>query len=233
MLKDMPGGWVVLTGDSSWEDYGAKWCKKDSVGVWWVLRFENCAEWGDGASGYYCDVQRVRFRDVSTADIKRALQSCGLAIDIEDGSIVDEHSGDLIAEALTERYELVMLEALTSYGIYSPMGKETGESYPLRVRAAARRLAESLMADAGRCNAALAKPVNALGATAADFGRGDGIGSSLRNRAWLHAPGGDPEGKLTPAERIVLQMYNASGGQTLGGAVETELAAAGAALKKE
>jgi len=109
------------------------------------------------------------------------------------------------------------------------MGSEAGESYPERVRAAARRAADEMMEDKCATSAALSRRVNKLGATAADFGRGDPL-AALRGKADAVLRG--EEVSLDPAERIILQMYNATSGRTLGGIKESGLAAAGAAIKK-
>jgi hypothetical protein len=193
-----------------------------------VLRFENCEEWGDGASGYECSVQRIALADVPPAEIESALRSCGWEFDELVLEIRCSHSGEVIARREEPAFELVLLECLTSYGIYSPMGSEVGESYPLRVRAAARRLAEELMADSSAQSAALARPVNALGATAEEFGRGE-CDAPLRRTAAALVREESPE--VSPEEDIMLRMYAAAGGRTLGGKVETELAAAGQVLK--
>lgn len=225
-------GWTFLTGDVCWEDHGAKWCKKAADGAWWVLRFENCESWGDGASGYECDVHRIDISSVPPTEIDAALKSYGWELIRPALIIWCPHSGDVIANLREDptTFEMVLVDCLDGYGVYAPMGAEAGESYPMRVRAAGRRLAESLMQDETARNTALAKPVNKLGATAADFGRGDSM-APLRRKADAVLRGETPE--LSPTDRIMLQMYYAAGGRTLGGVKEAGLAAAGAALRKE
>lgn len=230
MLNGMRGGWKVLNGDANWEEYGAIWCKQNDLdGVWWAVRFENRAEWGDGASGYECSVLRVFLPGVPPSEINAALSSCGWKMCHTERAIICPHSGDVVEKFEGKHFEMVLLDALIGYGTYSPMGSESGECWPLRVRAAGRRLAEELMSDGGACVAALARPVNKLGATAADFGRGDAM-APLRSKADAVLRGEKVE--LSNTDRIVLQMYNASGGRTLGGVKESGLAAAGATIRK-
>ena len=229
MLKDMRGGWSVLTGDISWETYGAKWCKKAPDGSWWVLRFENCEEWGDGATGYSCDIQRIDLASVPSAEIASALSSCGLKISQEEEAIICPHNGNIIAKSSDDHFEMVLVECLSGYGTYAPMGEEIGESYPERVRAAARKAADEMMADTAATAVALAKPINRIGTTAAENGRG-AVLAPLHRKAAKVVSG--KKVALTTADRIILQMYNATDGATLGGAVEIKLAAAGKVLKE-
>jgi len=232
MSEGMRTGWKFLTGDVNWEDYGGKWAKKAWDNSWWILRFENCEEWGDGATGYSCDIQRIDLLEVPGDTLVSALSSCGWAYSQEEQGIVCSHSDDVVVKFTDKHFELVLIDCLSGYGCYAPMGSVTGESYPDLVRAAGHNAADEMMADSVATARALAKPANALGATAADFGCGDPL-AGLRNMAAALLCGELLPTDLEPQEALVLQMYNASGGKTLGGAVESELAAAGAALRKE
>lgn len=223
-------GWKFLTGDVNWEDHGGMWCRQSPDGAWWVVRFENCSDWGDGATGYECSVLRVSIPEVPAEEIHAALRSCGWEVCLTQMAIVAPYSGDIIAKVGSPAFDLVLLDALIGYGTYSPMGSETRESRPTRVRAAGRRLAESMMVNTEETAAALAKPVNALGATAADFGRGDPL-APLREKADAILRGEDPEISIT--DSLILRMYGASNGVTLGTAKEAKLAAAGNSLKEK
>jgi hypothetical protein len=220
--------WMFLTGDVNWEDYGAKWCRKDASGVWWVLDFSNKEEWGDGARGYYCEVKRLDLAEVVISEMHSALASCGWTIDPAGPAIVNDYDGIVIASGLDDM-EPVLVESLVSYGVSAPMGSEEG-THPTHVRAAARRLADELMADEKRAEAALAKPVNKIGSTARDFGRGDSL-AGLRRVSEKLLRGEDVE--VDTSMSLMLRMYAASNGQTLGGAKEAGLAAAGRILLKE
>ena len=133
--------WKFLTGDMNWSDYGGTWYLKVDD-IYWLLRFENKQEWGDGATGYYCQVLRV---------------------DIE--SILADSDGD------TGMAELMLVGSLVEYGVYSPMGASES-NYPDRARAQARRSADALISDVAQCAVKLSEPANAIGATVEDFGRG-------------------------------------------------------------
>jgi hypothetical protein len=234
MTRSKMKDWMFLTGDVNWEDYGAKWCRKDASGVWWVLDFSNKEEWGNGARGYYCEVKRLDLAEVHPTEIKSALRSCGWRIDPSRPAIVNEYDGHnvhgnyVIAEGL-DNMEPVLVECLVGYGVSAPMGSEEG-THPTHVRAAARRLADELMADEKRAEAALAKPVNKIGSTARDFGRGDSL-AGLRRVSEKLLRGEDVE--VDTSMSLMLRMYAASNGQTLGGVKEAGLAAAGRILLKE
>jgi len=202
--------WTFLTGDVDWQDYGAMWCLKDGA-VWWVLRFENKAEWGDGAKGYYCDVLRVSDLDVSVESKKEALDSIGMSVD-EFQTLCFEN---------TSQAEMTILDALVGYGVYSPMGSFES-NYPDRARAQARREADRLIADNEECEKALERPVNKIGTTAGEMGQGN-ILAGL-DRAASDVMSGEP---ISKDKEILLRMYGATNGQTLGGKCEKKLAVAG------
>jgi hypothetical protein len=70
-------------------------------------------------------------------------------------------------------YEIVLTECCVSYGCYAPLDSVSGNSYPERVRAAARRLADELMQNEASLEDKLQSPVNALGSTAREYMQGD------------------------------------------------------------
>lgn len=220
--------WTFLNGDMNWEDYGARWCRQDTNGVWWVLDFANCEEWG--GEGYECSVKRVdldpsRLGCVAPAAIKEALASCGWTLKGEE--VISDYDGSAVASGDT--LQLCLLDALIGHGTYAPMGAEVG-ARAAWVRAAARRLADELMVDAEKEWLQLARPSNKLGSTALDFGSGDVL-AGARRVASAVVQGGKVE--VTPQMSVILRAYAAADGRTLGGAVETELAEAGKKLIKE
>src|SRR5580698_5212639 len=90
-------GWIDLGSDVNWEDYHGLWGRKARDGSWYVLRFTNLVD----AAGkefedlpYECDVKRIDLSELTEAQIKRALDSCGLR----------EEAGTLISSSGFSRY---------------------------------------------------------------------------------------------------------------------------------
>lgn len=203
--------WTFLTGDVDWQDYGAIWCRK--IGrVWWVLRFENMEEWGDGAKGYHCEVLRVS--NVPDEAKKSALDTVGLSME-EFKELCDEDP---------KCAELTMLDALVCYGTYSPMSS-CESNYPDRARAQARREADEFIADDKACQKALRRPINKIGTTASEMGQGNILAGLERSATKVMS--GEP---VSQENSILLKMYGATNGQTLGGKCEVKLAVAGQLL---
>jgi hypothetical protein len=241
--------WQFLTGDCNWQDYGATWAKRTLDGKWWLIRFSDKREWGDGARGYHCEVLHIDLQEARNS-IADALASCGWHFDVETADIINDYDGDVVAEFAGEvvegepirdgdnsQWELVIVMALEGYGTYSPMDEESadveldeyddyvdGDRIAEELREAMRVRAEEMIEDAHATTAALARPVNALGATAADFGRGDPL-APLREKAGAILRGDNVE--LSTRDSIMLRMYGACHGRTLGGKTEAQLAAAG------
>jgi hypothetical protein len=172
-------GWIDIGSYINWEDYGGKWARRAADGSYYVLDFTNMLEaCGEEAADcpFVCEVKRVDLSDIPDERIKSALQCVGLRF-LGDAIVSD--SGDEVAPAGdTRRRELVLVEACVSYGCTQPLESFSGAKYPARIRAEARRYAESLMKDAAALQVRLDHPVNAIGSTAAEYGRGD-IDSAL------------------------------------------------------
>lgn len=160
-------GWIFLTGDMNWEDVNGTWGKK--VGdVWYVLKFDNAwdsvgeeAKAG-GMPQYYCQVL-VLYLDK-------------LPPDAED-KVLDEYE-------LEEKSEKNLVAACIRYGFGSPLECFTGDKYPLRVRAKARRYAELCMKDSALLQKRLDKVANRIGSTSFECGHG------LTDLALHHGPFG-------------------------------------------
>jgi hypothetical protein len=258
MMSDwIPGeGWKFLTGDVCWEDHGGVWYKQAVAGPYWLLRYENMAEWGDGASGAYVQTSCIDLREVPPEAIRSALGSYGWRIEKLTCNIIDNCSGDIIAEFSGEevagelirdgdnsRWDLVLVDALLSHGTYAPMDEEQAEftldeyDDPIDAEAVATELlercaaaADLMMDDEGAVAAKMAREVNRIGSTAADFMRGDSL-AGLRTKADALLRGEDVS--LSKEDSLMLRMYGAAGGRTLGGAIEAKLAAAGQVIARE
>jgi len=170
-------GWTDIGSDVNWGDYGGKWARRAKDGSWYVLDFTNmwdaCGEEdckADRQAQYVCEVKRVNLSTLPIDRIKSALACVGSRMTVE-GIVSD--SGDLIAAKDSEGHMLAIVEACVSYGAVEPLNSFGGDNYPSRVRADARRYAETCMKDAALLAERLARPVNRLGSTAAEYGRGD------------------------------------------------------------
>lgn len=170
--------WIDLGSDSSWEDYGGKWGKRAPDGSWYVIDFTNmydaCGEGEckrDGQDQYVCEVKRVNLSTLPIENVTSALRSCGWKM-TEEG-IVNEHDGGIVAEIESIHATIVIVEACVGYGCAEPIESFSGDKYPARVRADARRYAETCMKDDALLAERLARPVNKIGSTAEEYGRGD------------------------------------------------------------
>lgn len=170
-------GWINIGSDVSWDEYGGKWAHGAADGSFYVLDFTNmwnaCGEEeckADGQPRYVCEVKRVDLADLPQDTIRNAMRSCGLRFTAE-GIVSDQ--GDIIAGPDSDHYPLVLVEACVGYGASQPLDSFSGDSYPNRVRAKARRSAEALMRDATALSERLDRPVNKIGSTAREYARGD------------------------------------------------------------
>ena len=116
--------------------------------------------------------------------------------------VVNEHDGGIIAKG--DAAPGCIAEAMFSYGAKAPLMDQSGNNRGELLREARRW--SGVLDGPEKHESALAKPVNALGSTAHEFARGDLMGPVLRGVAE-----GDPKAEL------MLKMYVAAGGQTLGG----------------
>jgi len=158
-------GWRELGGDCNWEDYGGKWGFKDpnNARVFYVIKHDNMIEcMGErdveacGCDVHVSQVVRVDLDDTTGESIESALECCGVDLEEFEGN-----------------HDWVIVECLVDYGAAAPMGEH---SHPHRAdiaRANARREVEELIADSEQCEEMLNRPVNAIGATAREYGRGD------------------------------------------------------------
>jgi len=153
-------GWTDVGSDVNWVDYHGKWARKAADGSWYVLDWTNMVD-ACGAEGedcpYVCEVKRVDLSDLSAETLKSALDCVGLDLD----------------DVKPEHRDCALVEACVSYGCAQPLESFSGAKYPERIRANARRYAEQCMKDAALLAERLARPVNRIGSTAAEYGRGD------------------------------------------------------------
>lgn len=162
--------WHDIGSDVNWTEYGGRWARRIDATRYHVIRFENCAEWGDGATGYHCDLSEV---DITNGQLADALESCDVPT---DG--LDEY-GQVIPPNV---YRLMLVEALSGYGAYAPLWSDSGRNAHKLVRAA-KAESRRLRRDAGAYYKAMDRPVNKIGSTAREYAAGDISSAILRGLA--------------------------------------------------
>jgi len=172
---DMPGGWRWLTGDASWEDYGGSWFKRvKGTRYYVVLRFENGKEHDEKLPTFMCDVLGVDLDALPIGSLYASLSCCGMSW--YDELTLVSYSGDEIwaVPESPERLDHILVECCVAYGAYAPLGEAAAsDHYPLRVRAEARRLGNSIVRDESERERLMKRPVNRIGSTADEYMRGD------------------------------------------------------------
>lgn len=187
-------GWTELCSDMNWEDYHGMWCKKAKDGSFYVLRWTNLLDAGGSDfedQPYECEVRRIDFSELPSEEVERALRSCGYREERGHGpvrlhAIVNEHDGSIVVDDI-KQVILVKVECCIQYGLGAPLETFLGKVRPKNLRATARRYAEELMKDAKRLEERLDRPVNNIGSTAREYGKGDLTSALLRD-----TPGTDP-----------------------------------------
>ena len=162
--------WTDIGSDFNWSDHGGRWARHIEGTRYHVIRFENCKDWGDGATGYHCDLQEV---DTSNPQLASAMQPCGMSA-TNNGDPLDwsDEYGDPVPV-------LAFVEALSSYGAYAPLWQEaSGNSHKLL--RAAKRESRLLATDTEAYETRMDRPVNKLGSTAREYAVGDTTSPILR-----------------------------------------------------
>jgi hypothetical protein len=147
--------WIDIGSDMNWSDYGGRWARHITGTRYHVIRFENCEEWGDGTTGYHCDLQEV---DTSNPQLESALSCSGMT------------TADL-ADLQYPNREWAKVEALSSYGAYAPLWQQAGTNSHALLRAA-KRESRLLATDNDAYTERMDRPVNAIGTSARNYGLG-------------------------------------------------------------
>lgn len=184
--------WTDIGSDVNWIDYGGRWARHIVGTRYHVIRFENCEEWGDGATGYHCDLQEV---DIASEQLEQAYKCVGL------------HAEEVAEHGMPAR-DLIKVEALASYGAYAPLWQEAGTN-SRKLLSAAKRESRLLATDDDAYEARMDRPVNAIGSTAREYASGDVNSAILRGLA-----DGDPRADLM-ARMGMLRVESSEPGQTI------------------
>lgn len=162
--RKFPRGWTVAGGDVNWQDYGGTWLRRESEGVYWRLEVTNmddaCGRDNEGHPEWVIEARRLVLSELSDEQIAEARRSCGW-------------------EGMPDTPEAVA-ELCFSHGFGAPMFDTAAERGPRgseralydAIRAVCRDVAAAIKDEKVRA-ARLARPVNAIGSTADEYGRGD------------------------------------------------------------
>jgi len=161
--RSLMSGWEFLTGDIDYTCYGGKWYKQIDDVVYHVIELIN---WHDATGDtdqptYNVELQEI---DLSIADIESALNCCGW--------INDE----------TELNHALVVDSVSSYGQYAPMGNWNGNNYRKLLRQA-KNESRFIESDHEYHSYMLDRPVNQLGSTACEYARGDFTSALIRGLA--------------------------------------------------
>lgn len=175
--RDNMKGWTVLYADVSWADYGGMWAKSAGNHVWFVLKFENMYEAAgerdckvNGTDQYECQVLYLDLKDITAHIIGKAVEGYR-----DDKVCRIDSDGSWRFRTLRPHVDLNecdLVASLVSYGISAPLAYYTSDTAPWKCRNEARRAAEEFMKDEDELESALDRPVNQIGSSARDFGRG-------------------------------------------------------------
>lgn len=199
-------------------DETGKWGREVAPNRWHVIHSHEWDENDNPGCKYTVDLSEIDLTDLERAI--EAARSCGWELRLNKegkGLIIDgvpihievPYTGDLMDDPKVVRHALV--EAMHGFGAKAPLGEWNGNN-----RNALRKLAREesrLLDDPEAHDAAMNKPVNALGSTAREYARGDLVSAIKR--------GLDND---NPAAQILDQAYRAAKGRTLGGEVIKEYA---------
>jgi hypothetical protein len=174
-------GWTELCSDVNWQDYHGMWARKAPDGSWYVLKWTNIYDAGgeeeakaNGWPQYECDVKRIDFQSLPKSELESALECVGWSLRTDDNgyrTVVNDYNEAIVGDG--RDIEPILVQACIDYGLGAPLETFTGDKYPLRIRAQARRYAESLMRDEGTLRKRLQRTVNKIGSTAEEYGKGD------------------------------------------------------------
>lgn len=149
--------WTDIGSDVNWSEHGGCWARHIDGARYHVIRFENCREWGDGATGYHVELSEVT---IDNPQLRAALESCDYPIDGRD-AIGDPIHG----------WEWMQVDALHSYGAKAPLFQESSANSWSLIRAA-KRESRLLQTDSVEYQERMDRPVNAIGTSARNYGLG-------------------------------------------------------------
>lgn len=202
-------GFKFHTGDVNWLDYGGVWCRHIDGQRFHFIELTNmdeaCGRDNEGHPTYSVTLSEVDGDVLDAEQIYAALESCG-------DNVIDSRAQG--GHMVLPPFDATVANIVRSYGIASPLHEESTNNAHKGI-AVCRAESYRLTRDDRAYQQAMNRPVNRIGSTAREFGRGDLTSGLVRS-----ARAGDPNAQ------IIAKMYVNTGGQTLGGRLpEDELAA--------
>ncbi len=168
--------WIDVGSDVNWQDYGGTWARKVAPGRYHFINFGNWEDMvgGDAAGGptYNCALSEVDLNLIPQDEVDSAAEFCDLDSWIDD---------EVDVEVDVEVKLLAIATACHSYGCKAPL-EEWNSHNARKLIADARRLSRSLDDDDLHA-AAMERPVNRIGSTAAEYMTGDMSSATLRGLA--------------------------------------------------
>lgn len=193
-----------FTGDIDWVGYGGVWVHLIGNRTFHFIEWMPSEGYDDCKAGEgWVDLCEVELLSLSQRTIQSALNSCGWAF-AEDG-LVGEHSGDIIAAWDDPKLDAIVADCCRSYGAKAPLYDAHGRARVGMIRTAIRE-SKKVTSSATAHAAAMARPVNRLGSTAAEAMCGD-IASAISRGV----EAGDASAEL------MHHIYSKPGMSTLGG----------------
>lgn len=178
MTKLHKSRWYDIGSDANWIDYGGKWARHIEGTRYHVIRFDNLGPLLRKSANFYsCDLSEV---DTTNEQLDSALKYNGW----------EETSWDGDPESNPARLPLCQVEALSSYGAAAPLWQGADRSAH-RLLAVVKRESRRLQRDSVAYEAAMDRPVNAIGSTAREYAAGDILFGVLRG-----VEAGDPKAEL-------------------------------------
>lgn len=198
-----PKGFYFFSGDVNWIDYGGTWIRKVGPRRWHFIEHTNmddaCPRDNEGFPKYIVELSEVDLNAIPASNQNAAWRSC-------DGDCMTNES------TTTDERDLITAGACFQYGAKAPLDSHSTDN-ARKGYAACRAESYRLTRDASAYREAMAKPVNRLGSTAAEYMTGDINAATVRG-----CEAGDP------SARLIAKMYVNCDGQTLGGQMpESEL----------
>jgi hypothetical protein len=173
---------------------------------------------GGGGDQFVWEVQLVDVLGVDASVWNSALDYCGQQ-DYYAEMVADEELDD--GEKLGKLFPL-LADALRTHGTRAPLDDDSAPRFGWAVSRGVKR-AEEILADERLMEDLLDRPVNRIGSSARDFMGGDCLAGLRRYAGDVQDGERAPD---CPASNLMLKMYGAAGGRTLGGS-EPDLGEAG------
>lgn len=186
-----------FTGDVNYLDYGGVWERRVGETRFHFIELVNmdeaCGRDNEGSPTYHVSLTEVDIAGIGPDQIADAMRCCGTEPPF-DGAIAMEEIAD----------------ACRAYGIAAPL-HDVSTNNAAKGIAECKRESYSLSKNPEAYEAAMNRPVNRIGSTAREFGRGDIQSAILRG---INA--GNPDAT------IMGKMYHNADGNTLSGKINIQ-----------